>query len=154
MIRITTSALVAVFIVSLASATLFAQDTNTNRNQLETRINLIQAQIDSAKAANQRALEQRLQGLQSSIDNLIRQRVSIDAKIAAIQGQIEDSKKRANDNLARQIDQYKNTLNQVKSQLSQSGSKAPGNQALQRKLESQVAATQKTGPGKGAPNKK
>ena len=154
MIRITTSALVVVFIIALASAALYAQDTNSNRARLESRINLIQAQIDSAKSANQRALEQRLQGLQSSIDNLIRQRVSIDAQIAAIQGQIEDAKKRANENLARQINQYENTLNQVKSQMSQSGSIAPGNQTHQRKLESQVAATQKTGTAKSAAGKK
>ena len=154
MIRITSTALLIVATITLASTGLYAQDVNAHKKSLESQINIIQAQIDNAKAASQRGLEQQIQGLQTSIDSLIRQRVSIDSKIAAIQGQIEDARKRANDNLSRQINQYQKSLDLVKSELSQVSSNVSEGQLRKNNLESQVAATQKTGPVKSTSKKK
>jgi chromosome segregation ATPase len=154
MIRITSTALLIVAAITLASSALYAQDTDAQRKRLESQVNLIRAQIDNAKTASQRGLDQQIQGFQASIDSLVRQRVSIDSKIAAIQGQIEDARKRANENLTRQINQYQKSLDQVKSELTQVSSSVSDGQKRQNGLESQVAATQKTGPKKNSINKK
>jgi len=115
-----TSRLVAILFPIFVLAVCFncyAADLSSQVSSLEQRANRLQSQIDQAKAANQTMLNQQIQGLRASVDNLVRQRVQVDTQIAQLEGQIEDIKTGSQMTLNRQITRYNAELDKIKSQL-------------------------------------
>lgn len=115
-----TSRLVAILFPIFVLAVCFncyAADLSSQVTSLEQRANRLQSQIEQAKAANQTMLNQQIQGLRASVDNLVRQRVKVDTQIAQLEGQIEDIKSRSQMTLSRQITRYNAELDEIKSQL-------------------------------------
>lgn len=111
------SILFSVLILALAS-NVCADDVATQVTQLEQKANLLQTQIDQAKASSQNQVNQQVQSLRNSIDVLIKQRVAVDAQIAQFEGQIEEINAKSKTNLDRQVAKYGEDLMKVKSQLS------------------------------------
>ncbi len=106
-----------------------ASDTNAKVKMFEQRANVLQSQIEQAKTAHRTALNNQIKAYRNSIDNLIRQRVQVDAQIARLEGEIQDVKNRAKANLERQVGQYEKELDQVKNQISGAVKEAPKSSA-------------------------
>jgi F0F1-type ATP synthase membrane subunit b/b' len=111
-------ATVVTIAVMAAASVCVAQSSGPDPVLLEQKAQRIQAQIEQAKAAAQAAAEQQINGIQASIDALVKQRVAIDAHISKLEGQIQQVKQQAQENLSRQIDRYNQALSQVKQQMS------------------------------------
>ncbi len=128
-------ATVVTIAVMAAASVCVAQSSGPDPTLLEQRAQRIQAQIEQAKAAAQAAAEQQINGIQASIEALVKQRVAIDAHISKLEGQIQQVKQQAQENLSRQIDRYNQALSQVKQQMSGSlgtGTKLAGADAKKK----------------------
>jgi TolA-binding protein len=95
----------------------YAQDLAAQITTLEQRATGIQTQIDQTKQQSQAGLKQQLNLIQSNIDNLVKQRVQVDAQIAKLESQVEEMKKNAQSNLERQVQRYKGELSSIKQQI-------------------------------------
>jgi DNA repair exonuclease SbcCD ATPase subunit len=95
----------------------FAQELGSQIGVLEQKASRLQAQIDQAKQQNASAVDQRLQALNGSVEQLVRQRVSLDSQIAQLEGQIQEMKSSSTTNLNRQVAQYDQELAQVRQQI-------------------------------------
>jgi septal ring factor EnvC (AmiA/AmiB activator) len=96
----------------------YAQQPAAQMSLLEHQAQRLQSQIEQAKKSNETVMNQQIQGLRNGINNLVQQRVRIDAQIAKLEAQIEDIKGKSQDTLSRQINMYNNDLKKVKAQIS------------------------------------
>jgi chromosome segregation ATPase len=109
--------IVAMFIVTYG-LNCYGQELTSQINILEQRADRIQGQINQAKQQAQSTLDQQVKAIQSTIDNLVNQRVQLDAHVAKLEGQMDEMKKSAQSNLERQISSYTTELSTIKQQIS------------------------------------
>ena len=96
----------------------YAQQPAAQMSLLEHQAQRLQSQIEQAKKSNETVLNQQVQGLRNAINNLVQQRVRIDAQIANLESQIEDIKGKSQATLSRQLSMYNQDLKKVKAQIS------------------------------------
>ncbi len=99
------------------SANCYAEDLAAKVSALEEKAQRVQSLIQQAKASSQNALDNQLQGLHGSVDALMKQRVTVDAQIARLEGQISELKSQAQTSLNRQVGNYSDELQKIKSEL-------------------------------------
>ena len=95
----------------------YAQDLAAQITTLEQKASRIQNHIDQTKQQSQAGLKQQITFFQTNIDNLVKQRVLVDAQIAKLEAQAEEMKKSAQTSLERQVQQYKTELSNIKQQI-------------------------------------
>ena len=96
----------------------YAQQPAAQMSLLEHQAQRLQSQIEQAKKSSQTVMNQQIQGLRNGINNLVQQRVRIDAQIANLEAQIEDIKGKSQATLSRQLKMYNDDLTKVKGQIS------------------------------------
>lgn len=96
----------------------YAQQPAANMSLLEHQASRLQTQIEQAKKSSETVMNQQIQGLRHAINNLVQQRVRIDAQIANLESQIEDIKGKSQATLSRQLKMYNDDLKKVKAQIS------------------------------------
>jgi chromosome segregation ATPase len=129
----------------------YAQQSTAQMSLLEHQAQRLQSQIEQAKKSSQTAMNQQIQGLRNAINNLVQQRVRIDAQIAQLESQIETIKGKSQDTLSRQLSMYNKDLNKVKAQISSilAEKKTPSKKAPAAK----VQTAPKMNPGRVLPKK-
>jgi TolA-binding protein len=95
----------------------YAEDLAGQVTALEQKASRIQIQIEQAKKQNDAALEPQVKQLQVSVENLIQQRVRIDAQIATLEQKIQSLQSNSQASLSAQVDRYDKELSEVKQEL-------------------------------------
>ncbi len=96
---------------------VYANDLDAQVITLEQKASRIQTQIEQAKKQSEAALDPQVKVLQSSIENLIQQRVRIDSQIAAFEQKIQSLQSTSQSGLTAQVQRYDKELTDVKQEL-------------------------------------
>jgi DNA repair exonuclease SbcCD ATPase subunit len=96
---------------------VFADDLASQISTLEQKAERLQNLINQAKQQTSSMTDQQVKAMAGSVDNLVKQRVQLDAQIARIEGQIQEIKSSSNATLDRQVKQYDQELSETKQQM-------------------------------------
>jgi chromosome segregation ATPase len=144
--KVSVIAALASMLIAVLVFNCYARDLAAEVSALEQKVQRLQSQIDQAKLSNDSSVNQQVQGIQNSIDVLVKQRVNLDAQIARLEAQIHEIKTNGQSQLGKQVSQYSEELIKTKAQLSSVAAEKAVAQAAAASASAQGAAAPGTQP--------